>query len=276
MNDDNPKFSVLIMDSGIGGMSIVKAVRTLNRTISLTYISDDDYFPYGTMDTQTLNDRLHTLVGQALERFDFDAVIIACNTASTVVLDTLRQTYTIPFIGVVPPIKTASELSKTRVIGLLATQATIQRRYIDDLIQEFASDCKVIRVGSPHLADQAERKVRGETVDTACFRDDLEPLRQQSDDLDVIVLGCTHYPYLQDELKAEFKPGIVWLDPALPVARHLLSVLNAPDNKSRSEHSGKQLQNNVAFFTGNQEHPEDLAAFLSDMGFSHTEYWTAL
>jgi glutamate racemase len=267
-------YSVLVIDSGIGGMSIVKAIRELDRDISVTYISDDDFFPYGGMSEHKLINRLHSLVDQALQNFTPDAVIIACNTASTIALTHLRKSFSIPFVGVVPPIKTASEVSQSRVIGLLATEGTVRRNYIDNLINDFAPDCRVIRVGSRHLAAEAENKVRGRGVDRNNIRAALEPFATQDcSKLDVIVLGCTHYPHLHDELKEEFTSDVLWLDPALPVAQQLLHVLDTKTD--RAANTSTQPKANIVYFTKKQPRQEDISPFLNDLGFSTVAHLSA-
>ncbi len=271
MRDDGHA-SVLVLDSGIGGMTVVKAIRELGGAVSVTYISDNACFPYGGMKTEVLTERIYTLIEQALDRFEFDAVVIACNTASTVVLDVLRKAFSIPFIGVVPPIKTAGEVSRTRVIGLLATEGTVRGNYVDTLIKDFAADCRVIRVECPDLAALAEDKARGREVDRARLRSALVPLTApELAAMDVVVLGCTHYPILRVELEEEFRPGVRWLDPARPVADRLLQVLEKEriGTKDRNAFAG----GDVVFFTGEQEPPEDMRPFLEDMGFSHIACW---
>ncbi len=264
--------SILVLDSGIGGMTVVKAIRKLSGSISVSYISDNAYFPYGEMDADFLTKRVFMLVEQALGLYEFDAVVIACNTASTLVLNILRKAFSVPFIGVVPPIKTAGESSKTRVVGLLATEGTVHRRYIDDLIADFLTDCQVFRIGCPDLALLAEEKARGRVIDSERLRSALV-LPQDPDfiRMDVIVMGCTHYPILQLELERELAFVVSWLDPALPVARHLIKVLEKDAISTKM--GTRPIEEDAVFFTGRQALPIDMKPFLKKMGFTHLAYW---
>jgi glutamate racemase len=150
------------------------------------------------------------------------AVVIACNSASTAVLDCLRAEFEVPFVGVVPAIKPAALCSGNKKIGLLATQGTVTRAYIDRLINEFAADCEVVRVGSQLLVELAEQKLRGETVTDDRLLSVIQPLLQA--EVDVVVLGCTHFPWF----KADFQrlcPQITWLDSGQAIARRVDSLL---------------------------------------------------
>ncbi len=266
MDNDHPHYRVLVIDSGIGGMSIVKAIRNLQLEISITYIADNKFFPYGRMDSENLLNRLHHLVNRALEQSPYDAVVIACNTASTVVMTSLREAFSHPFAGVVPAIKTASEISKSKVIGLLATEATVKSHYINNLIKEFAADCEVIKVGSPHLATIAENKVRGLCINRDHIKSDLEEFTNTA--VDTIALGCTHYPFLKDELTEEFSSTVAWLDPAIPVAQQLSVMLQSVDCSTL-----KPNQNTV-YFTDNKSAQDDVLPFVSSLGFSRIDYWS--
>jgi glutamate racemase len=260
--------SVVVLDSGIGGMSVVKAIREINNTISVRYISDNAFFPYGGLDTDALTDRIRTLVGCAIDQFTPQAVVIACNTASTVVLDDLRAAFSVPIVGVVPPVKTAGEISASRVIGLLATEGTVKRAYLDTLIEDFAPDCHIHRVQCPDLAPMAEDKVRGKLVDRARLRAALAAFDDPAlSTMDVVILGCTHYPILRDELEKEFPAHIQWLDPALPVARQLARVL-----ESTGDCSDDRTPGDTVCFTGDHVYPEDMRPFLESMGFRDIGY----
>ncbi len=272
MMNDNDHKSILVIDSGIGGMTVVKAIREINNAISVAYISDSAFFPYGGLESRVLTDRLHTLVDQALDRFSLDAVVIACNTASTVVLDNLRAAFSVPFVGVVPPVKTAGEISRSRIIGLLATEGTVRRAYIDALINDFAPDCQVVRVECPDLAPMAEDKVRGLPVDRTRLRAALSACRVPAlSDMDVVILGCTHYPILRTEIADELSDGIELLDPAMPVARQLMRVLDIEHGRARR----RQTNSDQFFFTDDENSFNSMRLFLAEAGFSESGYWNA-
>jgi glutamate racemase len=255
-------------------MTIVNAIRELDLKLSITFIADNEYFPYGGRDSSELTKRISTLIEQALDFFEFDAVVIACNTASTVVLDVLRASFSLPFVGVVPAVKTAGEVSQSRVIALLATEGTVRGNYLDSLIRNFASDCRIICIECPLLAFLAEDKVRGRHVDQGQVRAALSPLGDPAlAGMDVIVLGCTHYPLLQAELEKEIRGNVRWLDPAPSVARQLSKVIEAA--KPTRCCSGMHRNNDIIFFTSRQGSPEDMRPFLKEIGFHHLMYWPA-
>lgn len=259
--------SVLVLDSGIGGITVVRAMRAACPGVRVTYLADDAWFPYGRLSPEVLTGRVRALVAQALERWPLDAVVVACNTATTVAMAELRAGFDLPFVGVVPPVKTAGLLSRTRTIALLATVGTAASPTVTRLIADFAADCRVLRIGCPNLAALAEDKARGRPVDMARLRADLAPLTaEDAAAVDVVVLGCTHYPILRDELAAAFRPDVAWLDPAMPVAKRLAQVLE-----------GRALagtdQPDTAFFTAERPPPDDLRPFLADAGFAALAQW---
>lgn len=264
--------SVFVLDSGIGGMTVVKAIKDLDPTILVTYLSDNLCFPYGGLTADALVERVCDIVKQALEHFQFDAVVIACNTASTVVLDSLRRNFSVPIVGVVPPIKTAAQISQSSVIGLLATEGTVRREYVDNLIEQFASDCQIHRFGCPDLAPLAEDKIRGHSVDKRRLRSNLAPLASADfSSMDVIILGCTHFPILREELEEEYCRDVIWLDPALPVARRLMDVLDetGPNQDKETEFS----MGNIIFFTREHEFPNGLPLYFKTLGFRGHSSW---
>jgi glutamate racemase len=213
---------LLVFDSGIGGLGVVREIRRLQPEAGITYVADNAYFPYGEKPDDILVPHIIALLRHAIEILRPDALVIACNTASTIALATLRETFALPIIGCVPPIKPAAAASKTRHIGILATAATIRRSYLQSLIDAHAPDCTIHSLGTPNLAALAEAKFRGQTVDIVPA---IAPLFAQpgADKIDAIALGCTHYTFLLEEFLAH-RPDITWLDPATPVARRTLAV----------------------------------------------------
>jgi glutamate racemase len=214
---------LLVFDSGIGGLGVVEQIRRLQPGATLTYLADNGFYPYGEKPDVLLIDRILAIIGTAIETTKPDAVVIACNTASTIALARLRETFPLPFIGCVPPIKPAAAASTTRQIGLLATPATIRRPYLQNLIDRFADGCSVHSLGTPLLADLAEQKFRGAPVPLATLQAAIAPLFAQSGGIDSIALGCTHYTFLLPEFLA-LHPGLAWFDPALPVARQVQKI----------------------------------------------------
>ncbi|HKY01738.1 MAG TPA: glutamate racemase, partial [Burkholderiales bacterium] len=213
---------ILVLDSGVGGLSVAGAVREALPDLAMVYLADNAWFPYGQRGEADLIGRLVHLVDAALEDYPCDAVVVACNTASTIVLNALRARFPHPIVGVVPPIKTAGEVSQTRVIGLLATEATVTRDYVKNLVEQFAADCTLVSVGSPRLAEMAEEKLRGESVDPETLRTILQPFfGVGAPSVDTVVLGCTHYPLVLDELRSASPSHVRWLDSAPAIARRV-------------------------------------------------------
>lgn len=259
---------LLAFDSGIGGLSVVRELRALLPGIPIDYLADNAVFPYGELPDAVLIERVCMLVGAALSRLRPDAVIVACNTASTVALAELRARFDVPFIGCVPPIKWAAEVSRSRTIGLLATSATVRRPYLRDLQSRFAPDCTLLAHGARGLADIAEAAFRHRTVDRAAIARELDQLFGQDggDRIDVVGIGCTHYSFLLDILRELSPPGITWLNPAGAVARRAQFVLStlAPG----SEVAEGPVDRGHAWFTGPAKDAARLLEGLAGFGYA--------
>ncbi|MCE2563972.1 glutamate racemase [Komagataeibacter sp. FNDCF1] len=218
---------ILAFDSGIGGLGIVAQLRTLLPGVPIDYLADTAVFPYGEQPDILLRQRIVTLLGQAIARLRPSVVVVACNTASTLALDSLRATYAVPFIGCVPPIKWAADRTRTGTIGLLATRATVRRPYLLDLHARFAPHCTLLAHGARGLADMAEQAFRGLPPDHAKLRAELHGLfgQEGGENIDVVGIGCTHYTFLLDAMREVGPTGVTWLDPAPAVARQTARVL---------------------------------------------------
>ena len=212
---------ILIFDSGVGGLSVLRPIRALLPAAPIVYAADSAGFPYGTKSAAEIEARVPALLGRLAERYDPALIVIACNTASTIALGDVRAALDLPIVGTVPAIKPAATLSKTRAIGVLGTAATVVQPYVDRLAALFASDCTVLRHGSAALVEAAEAKLRGETSDPAIFREALAGLFDQPDGerIDTIVLACTHFPLVADELTAAAPRAIAFVDGAEGIAR---------------------------------------------------------
>nr|WP_281279661.1 glutamate racemase [Swingsia samuiensis] len=220
-------FRCLVFDSGIGGMGVVQTLRNSYPHLQLDYLADTAFFPYGEQADEVLAPRIIDLLSQACEALSPNALVIACNTASTIALPALREKLSVPVIGCVPPIRWAGRVSQSRTIGLLATSATARRPYVLNLHREFASDCHLIIHGARKLADLAERAFLGDPIDDVEIQAELDSLfhHPHGQEIDTIGLGCTHYTFLLPALQKLAKPSITWLDPAPAVARQLQTVL---------------------------------------------------
>ena len=213
---------ILFFDSGVGGLSVLGPTLKLLPNAPIVYAADSAGFPYGKKSDAELASRIPALLGRLVERYHPRLAVIACNTASTIALDHVRSALDLPVVGTVPAIKPAAEISKSRVIGVLGTEATVRQRYVDDLAARFASDCTIIRHGSPELVELAEAKLAGEEVSVDAVRDATKPMLDQpgGDRIDTIVLACTHFPLLGEELTAAF-PHMHYVDGAAGIARRI-------------------------------------------------------
>lgn len=214
---------VLFFDSGVGGLSILAPARALMPNIPVVYAADNAGFPYGTKTDAEIAARVPALLGRLVERYRPRIAVIACNTAATVALAHVRAALDIPVVGTVPAIKPAALASKSRVIGVLGTDATVRQPYVDRLAAEHGADCTVLRHGSAALVAYAEARLRGAPADATIPADALAGLTDQpgGDRMDMVVLACTHFPLVQDELAAVAPHPMTFLDGGAGIARRI-------------------------------------------------------
>ena len=259
---------LLVFDSGVGGLSIAACIHNQLPGVRLVYLADNAGFPYGNQPEAVVIARSQALIAAAIDQYPCDVIVVACNTASTVVLPHLRAMTSIPVIGVVPAIKPAVALSVNRRIGVLATPATVRRPYLVDLINEFAAGCTVERLGHPDLVYWIERLVTGVPVPEELLYRALQPFRDAG--VDTVVLGCTHYPLIADLLKAQIPEVKYWVDSGDAVARRaawLLEQQGYPTGSLQGPSEHRPVD--AALFTGNA--PIGLAAFLEPLNLGSTE-----
>ena len=180
MQTPAPDAPILFFDSGLGGLTVLGPTRALLPTAPIVYAADYAGLPYGKKSDAELAARVPALLGRLVERYHPRLAVIACNTASTIALAHVRAALDLPIVGTVPAIKPASELTRSGVIGVLGTEATVRQPYVDDLSAKFARDKTVLRHGSPELVTAAEGKLRGEPVDPATIARALAGLTDQA------------------------------------------------------------------------------------------------
>lgn len=221
----------LFFDSGVGGLSVLAPARALLPAAPLVYAADSAGFPYGTRSEGEIAARVPALLGRLAERYKPRLIVIACNTASTIALAHVRAALDVPIVGTVPAIKPAAEASRTRVIGVLGTQATVRQPYVADLTARFAADCTVLRHGSAELVELAEAKLRGAPADPARYRVVLDGLFGQSGGgrIDVIVNACTHFPLVAEELAAAAPHAVRFVDGGPGIARRIAHLTQGQD-----------------------------------------------
>jgi glutamate racemase len=231
--------SILVFDSGLGGLTVYREIAAVRPDADFLYVADDAAFPYGEKKESALVERVVGLMGDLIAKHQPDLVVIACNTASTIVLPDLRKTFSVPFVGTVPAIKPACASSQTRRVSVLGTEATVKREYTRALIRDYAQDCEVTLVGAKKLAAQAEAELSGTPVSDDELREEITPcFRDGGMRTDTVVLACTHYPLLLDRF-AKLSPWPVnFIDPAPAIARRVVSLLgDAPAAGGGSAHA---------------------------------------
>lgn len=234
---------ILVFDSGMGGLSVLNAIKSVLPQAAYCYLFDNARLPYGELEEQALVEGCVTLIEQVAKRVNASLVVVACNTASTLVLPILRRQLPIPIVGVVPAIKPAAKYSTTKKIGLLATPATITRSYTHDLIGQFARNCDVYLFGSSELVLIAEEKMANKDVDEQAIQAILKPVKEAN--IDTLVLGCTHFPILRAEIQKVLGLEMNLLDSEQAIASRVKSLLDDKLNVS-----SKVL--NVAFYTADR------------------------
>ncbi|HEV7233933.1 MAG TPA: glutamate racemase [Sphingorhabdus sp.] len=253
---------LLFFDSGIGGLSVLKAVQAVLPNAPIVYAADYAGLPYGSKSEAEIASRVPALLGRLVERYRPRLVTIACNTACTIALAHVRAALDVPVVGTVPAIKPAAETTTTGVIGLLGTAATVRQPYVDRLQDSHAAGMTLLRHAAPDLVGAAEAKMRGEAVDPAIYSRAMEGLtnKPEGDRLDVTILGCTHFPLVEDELAA-VAPEMRFVDGAAGIARRIAYLTDGqpwPDNRT----------NGIFVTTGPIAEAEPLRPALSALGLT--------
>ena len=266
MKPASPK--ILVFDSGLGGLTVLAEILALRPDALCTYAADDAVFPYGRLEEAELVARLEEVMAALIPRCLPDIVVIACHTASTLVLPGLRAAYpALPFVGTVPAIKPGAEASRSGLVSVLATPGTVARDYTQALVRDFAGHCRVTLVGAPRLAGFAEDFMQGGELDRAALANEIAPAFVEADGArtDVIVLACTHFPLLLP-LLAEMAPWPVhWIDPAPAIARRVDQVLG------RAGGAGAQGPH-PAMFTSGRKPGAALARVLRQRGLEALDW----
>jgi glutamate racemase len=255
----DPNAPILFFDSGVGGLSVLGPTRALIPNAPIVYAADSAGFPYGTKSEAELAERVPELLGRLVARFHPRLVVIACNTASTIALDHARAALDVPVVGTVPAIKPAAEMSRSRVIGVLGTEATVRQPYVDNLADRFAADCTIVRHGSADLVALAEAKLAGRDVDPDAIATAVQPLAE-IENLDTVVLACTHFPLLAEELAAAL-PDVRFVDGGAGIARRIAHLTQAqpwPDEAPLG----------IAVFTGGGQPSPALVNALANFGLT--------
>lgn len=257
--------TIFILDSGVGGISVYAEVRRLLPNAHYLYVFDNQGFPYGEKSEEFVVQRVAAITQAVSHQYSIALMIVACNTASTVSLPTLRVLFDFPVVGTVPAIKPAARMTRNGVVGLLATNGTINRSYTRQLISQFANECQIEMLGSAQLVELAERKLQGEALPLGKIARTVEPWLSMREVPDTVVLGCTHFPLLLDELKQVFPDGTRFVDSGAAIARRSAWLIN----QRLIIDAGRQK--NMAFCTVSDKKSTALVPVLKDFGFEILE-----
>ncbi|MEI9419336.1 glutamate racemase [Mesorhizobium sp. Cs1321R2N1] len=255
---------ILMFDSGVGGLTVLREARVLMPDRRFIYVADDAAFPFGAWEEPALRAHILELFARLLDRFAPALSVIACNTASTLVIDALRDTFPgHPFVGTVPAVKPAAERTRSGLVSVLATPGTVKRQYTRDLIAKWAQKCHVRLVGSDRLAGLSEAYMREGFVDEEAVRAEIAPCFIERDGMrtDIVVLACTHYPFLVNRMRKTAPWPVDWIDPAEAIARRVLSLLPPIDGAL------PQGESDIAVFTSGKA---DFAVSRLMQGFGLT------
>jgi glutamate racemase len=255
--------TILIFDSGLGGLTVLREVAKARPDARYVYLADDAAFPYGDLAEEALVARTLAVIGEAIAEHAPDLVVIACNTASTLALNELRARFAVPFVGTVPAIKPACAQSQSKRVAVLGTLATVSREYTRALIREFAAGCEVVLTGSPRLAAFAEAELAGEPPADSAIAAEIAPcfVETQGRRTDTVVLACTHYPLLVARFAANAPWPVTWLDPAPAIARRVADLM-----RERTPAGVAAPPPRILFTSGKTPGPA-LAAALKGFGF---------
>jgi glutamate racemase len=222
---DNP--TILVFDSGLGGLTVFREVVKARPDAHYVYLADDARFPYGRIPEPELVARVVEVIGAAIAEYKPALIVIACNTASTLTLNDLRAAYDVPIVGTVPAIKPACAGSRSKLVTVLGTEATVAREYTRKLIQDFAQDCAVHLVGARRLAALAEAELNGASATDAEILAEIAPcfVAVEGQRTDTIALACTHYPLLLDRFVRLAPWPVDWIDPAPAIARRVVDLI---------------------------------------------------
>jgi glutamate racemase len=256
--------TILVFDSGLGGLTVFREIASARPDARFIYAADDAFFPYGRQDEAALVARVIEVMAGLIDTHQPDLAVIACNTASTLVLPQLREKFKIPFVGTVPAIKPACSSSNSKLVTVFGTEATVKREYTRTLIREHSNGCAVTLIGSPRMAEFAEAVLRGEALSDADISAEIAPCFVETDGkrTDTVVLACTHYPLLLDRLTRLAPWPVHFIDPALAIARRVTELLGPPP-------VGAKPLPARAIFTSGRSPPAALAAALRGFGLAY-------
>ncbi|MFW6212573.1 MAG: glutamate racemase, partial [Spirochaetota bacterium] len=224
--------TIAFLDSGIGGIPYFARTRELLPDFRYVYLADTAHFPYGEQGADEVRQIVHGAVASLVDRFDPAVIAIACNTASVVALDSLRERFHVPFVGVVPAIRPAAKLVANGTIGVLATERTVEDPYVSRLIRDFAPDSRVVLVAAGGLVELVEREWPPSLANYGASALAEPFAKLQAEGAEAVVLGCTHFVHLKDELAELLGPGVTLVDSVEGVCNQIRRIAGQPDRST--------------------------------------------
>ena len=229
---ENNKIPIGVIDSGFGGLSVLRHLLVDLPDENFVYFADNDFCPYGRRRFEEIQDRICFIVDYLIREYNVKLIVVACNTATAAAIDLLREKFNIPFIGMEPAIKPAALNTKTGIIGVLATEGTFNGRLFKQTKQKYASDIQVIIKAGNGLVELVEKGITtGNEVEELLYQY-ITPMVKTGADL--LVLGCTHYPFLSETIIKLF-PTLQIIDPAPAVSKQTVSVLTTMHIKNKKK-----------------------------------------
>ena len=241
---------VAFLDSGTGGIPYMLHLQKKCPDVRCVYLGDTANFPYGEKTREQITDCAAAASRLLIDRFNPDAIVVACNTISVTALSALRELFpSVPFVGTVPAIKLAAAVSPKKRIGLLATRQTVENAYTDRLVAEFASDCYIARRGDPELIDFVEKKLFTATKEerAAAVAPAIEFFRQH--DVDTIILGCTHFIHMADDIQKAAGSFVRVVDSRDGVVNQTMRVLEYAKS-AKAKKNTCSVENMTFYITG--------------------------
>lgn len=251
----NDKNFILFIDSGLGGLTILDYfLKEKNNNVNVLYYADVINFPYGTKDEKTIGDILIKIYNNLINDYNIALIVIACNTASVSALNYLRLKVKIPVIGTVPAVKLAAKETKNNKIGIIASDATVKLNYLHNLIRDFAKEKEVFIKPCQKLVDSVENHL-----------DDVEYVRKVIDeelsyfndkDIDTLVMGCTHYSYLDNYINIYFQQKVKIIDSREGISNRIINLM---PEEVKDTNSIK-----ICFISSNNKKVKDLYIKIND------------
>ena len=226
-----------VFDSGVGGLSVLRALREELPHEHFLYVGDSGCAPYGDRSPEFVIERANTIT-EFLAREGAKAIVVACNTATAVAVESLRARFAVPIVAIEPAVKPAASRTRSRVVGVLATTGTLSSPNMTKLLANYGSDVEFVIQPCPGLADQVEKGELDSDETRSLVKRYVRPIVDKG--ADIVVLGCTHYPFLRALIQEVAGPAVDVIDPATPVARELRRRLESTGLLNEADGNGTE------------------------------------